>query len=137
MFVDESAIEVESLRELGVWLDARHLRLLVEVALRGSLTAAADALAYTPSGVSRQLSGLQRDIGVLLVARDGRNLRLTRAGWELTVRGLRVLYETRRTQEAVMRLRGQEEELAPDDVALRLEGMLSQLDGLHARRTAA
>jgi DNA-binding transcriptional LysR family regulator len=132
---DMTFAETTPLREHGVWLDLRHLHLLVEVALGGSLTAAADALSYTPSAVSRQLTSLQRDVGITLVTRDGRNLRLTRAGWELAMRGSRILHEARSTHDALMRHRGQRPELAPGDAARRLQDVLVQLDEVHAKRS--
>ncbi|MFD0854792.1 LysR family transcriptional regulator, partial [Actinomadura adrarensis] len=44
-------------------LDVHRLRLLREVALRGSFSAAAKALAYTPSAVSQQIATLEREAG--------------------------------------------------------------------------
>jgi DNA-binding transcriptional LysR family regulator len=64
-------------------LDVRRLRLLRELAARGTLTAVADALAYTPSAVSQQLAALERDAGVALLERVGRGVRLTDAGRRL------------------------------------------------------
>lgn len=130
-----SADQIIPLREHGAWLDLRHLRVLLEVALGGSLTAAADALSYTPSAVSRQLTTLQRDVGIPLVTRDGRRLRLTRAGWELAMRGSRILHEARSTQDALRRHRGQHPQLAPVDAVRRLEDVLVQLDEVHAQRS--
>jgi DNA-binding transcriptional LysR family regulator len=63
--------------------DVRRLRLLRELAARGTVTAVADALAYTPSAVSQQLAALERDAGVALLARAGRGVRLTEAGRRL------------------------------------------------------
>lgn len=63
--------------------DVRRLRLLRELAARGTLTAVADALAYTPSAVSQQLAQLERDAGVPLLERFGRGVRLTEAGRRL------------------------------------------------------
>jgi DNA-binding transcriptional LysR family regulator len=57
--------------------------LLRELAARGTLTAVADALAYTPSAVSQQLAALERDAGVALLERVGRGVRLTDAGRRL------------------------------------------------------
>ena len=37
-------------------IDLKRLRFLREVAERGTITAAAEALAYTPSAISQQLS---------------------------------------------------------------------------------
>lgn len=61
----------------------RRLRLLRELAARGTVTAVADALAYTPSAVSQQLAQLERDAGVALLERAGRGVRLTEAGRRL------------------------------------------------------
>ena len=61
-------------------LDVRRLRLLLELARRGTITAVADALAYTPSAVSQQLAALEREAGVPLLERTGRRVALTPAG---------------------------------------------------------
>ena len=62
--------------ELG-WPD---LELIRELGDRGSVTAVAQAGHRTPSAVSQQLKALQRRLGVPLVEKDGRGLRLTDAG---------------------------------------------------------
>lgn len=64
-------------------LDARRLRVLCAIADAGSVSAAAAALAYTPSAVSQQLATLEREVGVKLVHRGARGTRLTPAGLEL------------------------------------------------------
>ena len=61
-------------------LDIRRMRVLREVARRGSMSAAADALNYTPSAVSQQVATLEREIGVALVERGPRSIMLTDAG---------------------------------------------------------
>ncbi|MEV6560845.1 LysR family transcriptional regulator [Nocardia sp. NPDC051756] len=60
-------------------LDIRKLRLLRELAHRETIAAVADALAYTPSAVSQQLSALEREAGVPLLERTGRRVTLTPA----------------------------------------------------------
>ena len=55
----------------------------VTVARAGSVSAAAEALYVTPSAVSRQTRLLERDLGVPLLERDGRGVRLTVAGEHL------------------------------------------------------
>ena len=45
------------------------LRVVQEVAARGSFTAAADALGYTQSAVSRQISALEASLGTALFDR--------------------------------------------------------------------
>jgi DNA-binding transcriptional LysR family regulator len=61
-------------------MDVRRLRLLLELARRGTITAVADALTYTPSAVSQQLAALEREAGVPLLERAGRRVALTPAG---------------------------------------------------------
>jgi DNA-binding transcriptional LysR family regulator len=61
-------------------LDVRRLRLLRELAHRGTIAAVADALAFTASAVSQQLSALEREAGVALLTRTGRTVALTPAG---------------------------------------------------------
>lgn len=73
-------------------LDVRRLRLLRELALRGTIAAVADALAFTPSAISQQLSALEREAGVALLERSGRRVILTPAGHNL-VRHAEVVLE--------------------------------------------
>jgi DNA-binding transcriptional LysR family regulator len=61
-------------------LDVRRLRVLREVARRGSLAGAADVLSYTPSAVSQQIAALEREAGVRLLERRARGVVLTEAG---------------------------------------------------------
>ncbi len=58
-------------------LELRRLRLLSELHERGTIAAVADALQFTPSAVSQQLSMLEREAGVPLLERAGRGVRLT------------------------------------------------------------
>jgi DNA-binding transcriptional LysR family regulator len=74
-------------------LDVRRLRVLREVALRGSFSAAAQALTYTQSAVSQQIAALEREAGTRLVERHGRGIRLTDAGRALVRRADSILVE--------------------------------------------
>ncbi|MCP2168241.1 LysR family transcriptional regulator [Goodfellowiella coeruleoviolacea] len=56
------------------------LRVFREVADRGTLTAAATALGYTQSAVSRQVAALERAAGTVLLQRRHDGVRLTEAG---------------------------------------------------------
>jgi DNA-binding transcriptional LysR family regulator len=56
------------------------LRVFREVAERGTLTAAAAALGYTESGVSRQIASLERAAGTPLLERHHKGVRTTPAG---------------------------------------------------------
>ena len=61
-------------------LDVRQLRVLREVAARGSFSAAAEALNYTQPAVSQQVAALERAADAKLVDRAPRGVRLTDAG---------------------------------------------------------
>jgi molybdate transport repressor ModE-like protein len=74
-------------------LDVRRLRVLREVSLRGSFSAAAEALAYSQSAVSQQIATLEREAGTRLVERHGRGVRLTDAGQALVHRADAILAE--------------------------------------------
>ena len=68
-------------------MDVERLRLLRELAERGTVSAAAEAMSLTPSAVSQQLKILQREAGVPLLEPDGRREpRLTDAGRILVTR---------------------------------------------------
>jgi molybdate transport repressor ModE-like protein len=90
-------------------LDVRRMRVLREVAQRGSFSAAADALSFTQSAVSQQIAALEREAGAVLVERSARGVRLTEAG-EAVVRHtdaiLARLEEAEAELEAIAGLRG-------------------------------
>jgi DNA-binding transcriptional LysR family regulator len=58
-------------------LDLKRLRLLRELQLRGTIAAVAEALSFSPSSVSQQLSLLEAEAGVPLLVKSGRRVRLT------------------------------------------------------------
>ncbi|MFJ1702340.1 LysR family transcriptional regulator [Kitasatospora sp. NPDC088346] len=64
-------------------LDLRRLRLLRELSHRGTIAAVAEALSFSPSAVSQQLSVLEREAGVALLERTGRRVALTPAALKL------------------------------------------------------
>lgn len=59
-----------------------QLRTFLTVAATGSVRAAAEQLVVTQPAVSSALAALQRELGVALVEREGRGLRVTPAGEE-------------------------------------------------------
>ena len=63
-----------------VALDLRRLRYLREFEERGTLSAVAAALGYSPSAISQQLTLLEKDAGTRLFEKAGRGVRLTDAG---------------------------------------------------------
>ena len=60
-------------------LDLKRLALLRELKLRGTIAAVAASLAYSPSAVSQQLSLLETELGLPLLVKSGRRVRLTPA----------------------------------------------------------
>ncbi|WP_026415682.1 LysR family transcriptional regulator [Actinomadura oligospora] len=87
-------------------LDLGRLRVLRELQQRGTAGAVAEALGYSPSAVSQQLAQLQREVGVRLVEKAGRRLRLTPAGEVLAARAQSLLDEARRAEEAALAASG-------------------------------
>jgi len=61
-------------------LERHHLAILEAVHTYGSLTAAAEGLHLTQSALSHAIKKLEQQAGTALWLRDGRQLRLTRAG---------------------------------------------------------
>lgn len=72
-------------------IEVRRLRLLVELSRRGTIAAVAQARHMSPSGVSHQLSLLEREVGTELLQRVGRGVQLTEAGQRLALRGSQIL----------------------------------------------
>jgi DNA-binding transcriptional LysR family regulator len=92
--------------------DLRLLSVLREVALRGSFSAAAEALSYTQPAVSQQIARLEKQVGVKLIERESRGIRLTPAGEVLV----------RHTERILAQLAAADEELL--DVAAQARGRL-------------
>src|SRR5690349_6296325 len=90
-------------------LDVRRLRVLREVAVRGSFSAAAESLSFTQSAISQQIAALERETGTTLVQRNARGVRLTEAGEALVRHAeaiLARLAEAEAELEAIAGLRG-------------------------------
>jgi DNA-binding transcriptional LysR family regulator len=83
-------------------LEVKRLRILREVAARGSFSAAADALYLSQSAVSQQVATLEREVGMSLLERTREGPKLTDAG--------RVLVG--HAEAAIARLEEAERELA-------------------------
>lgn len=90
-------------------MELLHLRVLREVARRGSISAAAEALDYTQPAVSRQLAILERQTGQSLVERTPRGARLTSSGEALLRHAEEILSRVDAAEaemEAIATLRG-------------------------------
>lgn len=82
-------------------LDVRKLRLLRDLADRGTIAAVAAVHNYTPSAVSQQLAALEREAGTALLARTGRGVTLTTAGAVLAAHAEDVLAALERATAAL------------------------------------
>lgn len=83
-------------------LDVRRMKVLREVAARGSFSAAAESLSFTQSAISQQVAALERETGTTLLERGARGVRLTDAGRALVAH----------TEAILCRIEDAEEELA-------------------------
>jgi DNA-binding transcriptional LysR family regulator len=61
-------------------MNLTRLQTFVEVVRRGTFAAAADALSFTPSAVSQQMTKLEAETGATLLVREATGVRLTEAG---------------------------------------------------------
>lgn len=117
-------------------MDVRRLRILRELADRGSVTAVAAALNFTPSAVSQQLKALSQEAGTPLTAPDGRGLRLTDAGATVVEGAEEVLTALSRLEDSVAGLRERPAgvvtlALFPSAARLLLPGLLRRAAAHH------
>lgn len=84
------------------------MRVLREVALRGSIAGAAEALSFTPSAVSQQVAKLEREAGIALVERGPRSVKLTAAGRALVVHAEAILERLAEAEAELQALAGEE-----------------------------
>jgi len=86
-------------------LSFRQLRVFLEVAQRGGVTAAAQALHLTPPAVSMQIKELESQVGLQLFDRQGRTLSLSTAGEYFVVHAKRMLGALRDAENAMARFK--------------------------------
>jgi DNA-binding transcriptional LysR family regulator len=87
-------------------LNVGRLRVLREVAQRGSFSAAADALSYTQSAVSQQIAALEAETGMTLLERGSRGVRPTGAGRTLVEHAEGILARVAAAEEELAALAG-------------------------------
>lgn len=83
-------------------MELRHLRALVTLAREGNFTRAARRLRIAQPALSQQIRSLERELGVLLVARTNRTSGLTDAGARLVARSEQILLSV---QDATQEMR--------------------------------
>ncbi|NLU69421.1 transcriptional regulator CynR [Streptomyces sp. HNM0574] len=82
--------------------ELRHLRYLIAVAEHGNFTRAADELLVSQPTLSQQVKQLERAVGVQLLDRSGRSVRLTDAGEAYVHYARRALRELAAADRAVL-----------------------------------
>lgn len=75
-----TAMTLQANPSLDAELDAHTLRIVRAIVEHGSITAAAQSLGYSQPAVSQHLRRAETRLGMPLVARSGRGVRLTEAG---------------------------------------------------------
>jgi DNA-binding transcriptional LysR family regulator len=87
-------------------LDVRRMKVLREVAARGSFSAAAEALSFTQSAVSQHIAALERETGTTLVERNSRGVRLTDAGRAVVEHADAILARIEAAEEELVAIAG-------------------------------
>jgi len=87
-------------------LDVRRMKVLREVAARGSFSAAAESLSFTQSAISQQVAALERETGAKLLERGARGVRLTDAGRALVCHADAILARLDDAEEELAALAG-------------------------------
>lgn len=87
---------------MGMALELRHLRYLLAVAEHANFTRAAEALRVSQPTLSQQIKQLERQLGVQLLDRTGRTVRLTDAGQTYTHYARRALQDLAAAERAVL-----------------------------------
>lgn len=87
-------------------MDSEKCRILLNIIKHGSMSAAAQELNYTQSGISRAVEAIEKQAGFAILSRGRGGASLTREGEEL-IRSVReVAYWSERYEQTVQRLRG-------------------------------
>jgi DNA-binding transcriptional LysR family regulator len=87
-------------------LNVARLRVLKEVAYRGSFSAAAESLSYTQSAVSQQIAALEAETGLALLERHPRGVTLTAAGQTLVAHAEGIIARLEAADEAMSAIAG-------------------------------
>src|SRR5580765_6325898 len=110
-------------------MELRHLRSLVMVAQEGNFTRAARRLRIAQPALSQQIRGLERELGVRLVARTNRAAGLADAGARLGSRAEQILLAGQDATKEMAACAGEEGGTARIGCALQtlVEGQLPGL----------
>ncbi len=91
------------IQKLGVFMNLRNFRYFIAIADAGSLTAAAAAISIAQPALTRQMRELEAEMGVQLLQRLPRGVRLTPAGVTFYESAQRIVAEAARLQQRLAR----------------------------------
>ncbi len=120
-------------------MELRHLRSLVMLAREGNFTRAARRLRIAQPALSQQIRAMERELGVLLVARTNRTSGLTDAGARLVARAEPILLAVQDATQEMTTHAGVQGGTVRIGCALqtlvegRLPGLLASFMGRHPR----
>ena len=89
-------------------MNLESLRVLSAAVEAGTMSAAAEQLNYTPSGVSRAIEALEKHVGFPIIARNRKGVRLTSEGEKLFPLVKEIAYWSNRLDEKAREVRGLE-----------------------------
>ncbi len=89
-------------------MNLTRLQTFVEVVRRGTFAGAADALSFTPSAVSQQMTKLEAETGTALLVREAGGVRLTEAGGLLHEHALGIVEAVRAAQAGLEALQAEQ-----------------------------
>jgi LysR family transcriptional regulator, regulator for bpeEF and oprC len=112
-------------------MELSRLRAFTTVVQSGSFTRAAEVLRSQKAGVSRQVSELETELGVRLLERTTRALRLTEIGREVFERALGILNAVEDTERVAQAVHGEPHGLLRMTVPLEF-GLIAAFDWVRA-----
>jgi DNA-binding transcriptional LysR family regulator len=89
-------------------MNLTRLQTFVEVVRRGTFAGAADALSFTPSAVSQQMTKLEAETGTALLVREATGVRLTEAGCVLHEHAVGIVEAVRAAQHGLAALQAEQ-----------------------------
>ncbi|KZE25875.1 LysR family transcriptional regulator [Crenobacter luteus] len=108
-------------------MELRHLRYFVTVAEEGNITRAAEKLHIAQPPLSRQIQQLEDELGVQLLERGARPLKLTEAGQFFYAHALQLLSQTRELEAMTRRIGIIDRKMSIGFVGSTLYGMLPKV----------
>ena len=105
----------------------RQLRVFTEVAAQGSMIRAAESLHLTPPAVSMQIKEVERQVGLPLFDREGRQVSLSTAGEYFLVHARRLLADLKDADNAMARFKRLEHGLLTIGIVSTAEYFVPQL----------